>query len=128
MRTKLGQTIPVTFTLAQPGVPSDCVGPGAAVQPKVLLHRVNVPCEGARRAPRARPAAAAAAAAEEGDEDVNAAPAAAIPKEIVTVIPLCQDGEYSASVTVPERFERKCIAVSVRLADNTTRRSVLQID
>jgi hypothetical protein len=129
MRTKLGQTLQVTFTLAQPGVPSECVGPDAELQPKVLLHRVNSTCEEARRAPRARPSAAAAAAsAEEGDEDVQAAPTAAIPREIVSVIPLCQGGEYAASVTVPSRFDRKCIAVSVKLADNTTRRSVMQID
>jgi hypothetical protein len=130
MRTKLGATLQVTFTMAQPGVATQCAGPSATLLPKVVLHRVNSTCEVARRTTRVRPAAAAAvaAAAEAGEEDALAAPSAAIPREIITVTPMCQDGEYAASVTVPRQFERKCIAVSVKLADKTTRRSVMQID
>jgi hypothetical protein len=97
-----GGTLDVTFTLAQPGSASQCVGPDAALLPRVLLR--NSTC--GKRA--------------------SISPSAA-PQQIGTAVAQCKDGEYSAQVEVPNGISGACLQLAVKLADGSVKRVTVKV-
>jgi hypothetical protein len=95
-----GETLDITFTLAQPGVQSQCAGPDAALLPVVKLLKSSC--------------------------SKRVAPAAEV-QQISVDVAACEGGVYSAQVEVPAGSAGACYVVAVALADGSVKRAALKV-
>uniref|UniRef100_A0A383V751 Uncharacterized protein n=1 Tax=Tetradesmus obliquus TaxID=3088 RepID=A0A383V751_TETOB len=102
IKAKPGATLDVTFTLAQPGMASQCAGPDAALLPRVAL--LNSAC--GRR---------------------TSVPSATAPQQIDVKTAQCKDGEYSAQVEVPN-ISGACLRLVISLADGSAKRVAVTVE
>jgi hypothetical protein len=100
MTASPGETLDITFTLAQPGVASLCAGPDAALLPvvKLLKSRCN-----------------------------KRAALAVQVQQISSTVATCEGGVYAAQVEVPAGSAGICYVVAVALADGSVKRAALKI-
>jgi hypothetical protein len=100
MTASPGETLDITFNLVQPGVPSQCAGPDAALLPvvKLLKSRCN-----------------------------KRAAATVEVQQISSTVAACEGGVYAAQVEVPAGSAEVCYVVIVALADGSVQRAALKV-